>query len=124
MTTVAPRAAALASTPSEPNRFDEVPCTGEAGHICSLCVYPVCGRAPVCTPRHTLTGLATPTQSRLRSLWQTPVERSDSLPEQRRRRAFPRLPLVDDGFVRRAHQGSQLRLAQFARATSARICPS
>ena len=47
----------------------------------------------------------------------SPRERDESLPEQRRRRAFPRLPLVDDGFVRRAHQGGQLRLAQFARAT-------
>ena len=34
------------------------------------------------------------------------------------RRAFPRLPLVDDGFMRRAHQRGQLRLAQSARAAN------
>ena len=56
-------------------------------------------------------------RARFRSLRQTPVEHSDSLPEHGRRRAFPRLPLVDDGFPRRAHQGGQLRLAQPARAT-------
>ena len=56
-------------------------------------------------------------RSRFRSLRQTLVEHGDSLPEQRRRRAFPRLPLVDDGFPRRAHQRGQLRLAQSARAT-------
>ena len=48
----------------------------------------------------------------------SPVERGDSLPEQGRRRAFPRLPLIDDGFSRRAHQRDQLRLAQRARATN------
>ena len=54
---------------------------------------------------------------RLRSCHQTPVERGDSLPEHGRRRACPRLPLVDDGLVRRAHECDQLRLAQPARAT-------
>ena len=44
-------------------------------------------------------------------------ERGDSLPEQGRRRAFSRLPLIDDGFVRRAHQRGQLRLVQPVRAT-------
>ena len=44
-------------------------------------------------------------------------ERGDSLPEQGRRRAFSRLPLIDDGFVRRAHQPGQLRLVQPVRAT-------
>ena len=48
----------------------------------------------------------------------SPVERGDSLPEHGRRRAFPRLPLVDDGFVRRTHQRGQLRLAHAARATN------
>ena len=57
-------------------------------------------------------------RARFRSLRQTPVEHGDSLPEQRRRRAFPRLPLVDHGFPRRTHQGGQLRLAQSARATN------
>ena len=33
------------------------------------------------------------------------VERGESLPEQGRGRAFPRLPLIDHGFPRRAHQG-------------------
>ena len=47
----------------------------------------------------------------------SPVEHGDSLPEHGRRRAFPRLPLIDDGLPRRAHQRSQLRLAQAARAT-------
>ena len=47
----------------------------------------------------------------------SPVERGDSLPEHGRRRAFPRLPLIDDGLPRRAHQRGQLRLAQAARAT-------
>ena len=32
-------------------------------------------------------------------------ERGESLPEQGRGRAFPRLPLIDNGFPRRAHQG-------------------
>ena len=45
------------------------------------------------------------------------VERGDSLPEHGRRRAFPRLPLIDDGLPRGAHQRGQLRLAQAARAT-------
>ena len=45
------------------------------------------------------------------------MERGDSLPEHGRRRAFPRLPLIDDGLPRRAHQRGQLRLAQAARAT-------
>ena len=57
-------------------------------------------------------------RARFRSLRQTPVEHGDSLPEQRRRRAFPRFPLVDDGFPRRAHQRGQLRLAQSSRATN------
>ena len=56
-------------------------------------------------------------RARFRSLRQTPVERGDSLPEQGRRRAFPRLPLIDDGLPRRAHQRGQLRLAQPACAT-------
>ena len=60
---------------------------------------------------------ANPARARLRSLRQTPLERGDSLPEQRWWRAFPRLPLVDDGFPRRAHQCGQLRLAPPARAT-------
>ena len=47
----------------------------------------------------------------------SPVEHGDSLPEHGRRRAFPRLPLIDDGLPRRAHQRGQLRLAQAARAT-------
>ena len=47
----------------------------------------------------------------------SPVERGEALPEQGRRRAFPRLPLIDDGLPCRAHQCGQLRLAQAARAT-------
>ena len=47
----------------------------------------------------------------------SPVERGDALPEHGRRRAFPRLPLIDNGLPRRAHQRGQLRLAQAARAT-------
>ena len=47
----------------------------------------------------------------------SPVECGDSLPEHGRRRAFPRLPLIDDGLPRCAHQRGQLRLAQAARAT-------
>ena len=45
------------------------------------------------------------------------VECGDSLPEHGRRRAFPRLPLIDDGLPRCAHQRGQLPLAQSARAT-------
>ena len=56
-------------------------------------------------------------RSRLRARRQTPVERGDSLPEQGRRRALPRLPLVDDGLPRRAHQPGQLPLAHPACAT-------
>ena len=47
----------------------------------------------------------------------SPVERGDSLPEHGRRRAFPCLPLIDDGLPRRAHQRGQLCLAQAARAS-------
>ena len=47
----------------------------------------------------------------------SPVECGDSLPEHGRRRAFPRLPLIDDGLPRCAHQCGQLPLAQSARAT-------
>ena len=47
----------------------------------------------------------------------SPVECGDSLPEHGRRRAFPRLPLIDDGLPRCAHQRGQLPLAQSARAT-------
>ncbi len=44
-------------------------------------------------------------------------ERGEALPEQGQRRAFARLPLVDDGLPRRAHQRGQLRLAQPTCAT-------
>ena len=47
----------------------------------------------------------------------SPVERGESLPEQGRRHTFPRFPLIDDGFSRRAHQRGQLRLTQPACAT-------
>ena len=42
---------------------------------------------------------------------------SKTMPGGGERRAFPRLPLIDDGLPRRAHQGGQLPLAQAARAT-------
>ena len=41
-------------------RFEVEILVARAGHICSSCVYPLCDRAPVGTPRHALTGLATP----------------------------------------------------------------
>ena len=44
-------------------------------------------------------------------------ERGEALPEHGRRRAFARLPLIDDGLPCRAHQRGQLRLAQPTRAT-------
>ena len=89
----------------------------ERGTACSSCVTRRGAAHHVCTPRHALTGLANPARTRLRSLRQMSVERDDSLPEQGRRRAFPRLPLVDDGLPCRAHQRGQLRLAHAARAT-------
>ena len=39
------------------------------------------------------------------------AKRNDSLPEQRRRRAFPRFPLIDDGLAGGADQARQSRLA-------------
>ena len=40
------------------------------------------------------------------------AKRNDSLPEQRRRRAFPRFPLIDDGLPGGADQARQSRLAE------------
>ena len=81
-------------------RFEGEIVAVRAGHICSSCVYPLCGRAPVDTPA----------QARLRSLPQTLVERDDSLPEHQRWAALTRLP-INDGFPHRAHQRGQLPLA-------------
>ena len=77
-----------------------------------------CGQASCSCATAGSHGTWYPARARLRSRWRTPVKRGDSLPEQGRRRAFPRLPLVDDGFMRRAHQRGQLRLAQSARAAN------
>ena len=62
-----------------------------------------------------------------RCAWLTPVllsragccreERGEALAEQGRRRTFARLPLINDGLPRRAHQRGQLRLTQPACAT-------
>ena len=40
------------------------------------------------------------------------AKRSDSLPEERRRRAFPRFPLIDDGLPGGADQARQSKLAE------------
>ena len=45
-------------------------------------------------------------------VYPTHAKRSDSLPEERRQRAFPRFPLIDDGVPGGADQARQSKLAE------------